>query len=335
MFGNNRREFSLLKQPKCKSEQMLLSLLKKWGCRCYNSLPPFRWLLVLSERIAASFWSCVACHFYPLDGLNDAWWLLPQATLCTHVILTCLISVYHLDHSHHCCISFYSSFHAVQMFYCVLYPYCACDAYHAFHLSHGSSPFYDASYACPDPSLSRVICLGSYLCVCFSDLVSSLSQIVQIPSHCEEYDLERVHLCGWIHCLDCDTHAGSYSSCLEGIGFCQRDLQKNIKKVIRIEKKSDAYPGCLRCFFSRMQMNGLVSVKGWQIFGEGLKSQVAKPQKNFLLFVQVTIKAWPQPETAHEKTLAPRVSDAVTKTKLVKLWDRLLYPGRTKNKPGS
>ena len=57
----------------------------------------------------------------------------------------------------------------------------------------------------------------------------------------------------------------------------------------------------------------------WQIFGERLKSQVAKPQ----------------PQTAHEKTLAPRVSDAVTKTKLVKLWDRLLYPGRTKNKPGS
>ena len=111
--------------------------------------------------------------------------------------------------------------------------------------------------------------------------------------------------------------------------------KKNIKKVIRIEKKSDASRGCLRCFFSRMQLNGLVSVKGWQIFGERLKSQVAKPQKNFLLFAQVTIKAWPQPETAHEKTLAPRVSDAVTKTKLVKLWDRLLYPGRTKNKPGS
>ena len=28
MFGNNRREFSPPKEPKCKSEQMLLSLLK-------------------------------------------------------------------------------------------------------------------------------------------------------------------------------------------------------------------------------------------------------------------------------------------------------------------
>ena len=193
------------------------------------------------------------------------------------------------------------------MFYCILYLYCAYDAYHAHHLSHGSSPFYDASYACPDPSLSRVICLDSYLCVCFSDLVSSLSRIVRIPSHCEEYDLERVHLCGWIHCLDCDTHAGSYSSCLEGIGFFQRDLQKNIKKVVRIEKRTDAHPRCLRCFFSRVQLNGLVSVKGWQIFGERLKSQVAKPQKNFSLFAQVTIKAWLQPQTAHEKSLAHRV----------------------------
>ena len=32
-------------------------------------------------------------------------------------------------------------------------------------------------------------------------------------------------------------------------------------KVIRIEKRSDAYPGYLRCFFSYVQLNGLVSVK--------------------------------------------------------------------------
>ena len=226
MFGNDRREFSPPKQPKCKSKQMLLLLLKKLDCHCHNSLLLFCWLSVLSEKIVASFWGHVTCHFYPLEGFNDAWCWLLQATLCTHVILTCLISVYHLDHSHHRCISFYSSFRAFPMFYCVPSPYCAYDADHAHHLSHGSCPFYDSSYACPGPSLSHVICLGSYLCVCFSDLVSSLSQIVQIPSHCEEYDLEKVHLCGWIHCLDCDTHAGSYSSCLEGIGFFQRDLQK-------------------------------------------------------------------------------------------------------------
>ena len=60
-----------------------------------------------------------------------------------------------------------------------------------------------------------------------------------------------------------------------------------------------------------------------------------KAAKNFSLFAQVTIKAWLQPEIAHEKSLAPRVSDAATKAKLVKLWDRLVYLQRTKNKPGS
>ena len=66
MFGKNRREFSLLKQPKCKSEQMLLSLLKKMGLSLLQFSPP-------SPLIVASFWGCVAYQFYPLEGLNDAW----------------------------------------------------------------------------------------------------------------------------------------------------------------------------------------------------------------------------------------------------------------------
>ena len=62
-----------------------------------------------------------------------------------------------------------------------------------------------------------------------------------------------------------------------GHRFLSKRPAKNTKKVIR----SNAYPGCLKCFFSRMQLNGLVSVKGWQIFGERLRSQVAKLQKTF------------------------------------------------------
>lgn len=58
MFGNNGlRGFaiSLPKQPKCKSERMSLSLLETW---------------LISETIIASFRGHVACHFYPLVGLQ-------------------------------------------------------------------------------------------------------------------------------------------------------------------------------------------------------------------------------------------------------------------------
>ena len=49
---NDGREFvpSLLKQPKCRSEQMSLLLLN-------------------AKRIVASFGSHIACHFYSLEGL--------------------------------------------------------------------------------------------------------------------------------------------------------------------------------------------------------------------------------------------------------------------------
>ena len=46
LFGNNKREFVTLlqKQPKNKSEHMLLSLIKKKECHCHNN--PFIGLLI-------------------------------------------------------------------------------------------------------------------------------------------------------------------------------------------------------------------------------------------------------------------------------------------------
>ena len=69
MFGNNGRKFViLLKQLKCKSEQMSLSLLKKWFVAvAILSFFSVTQLLVLSERMKV-FWGYVASPFYPLEG---------------------------------------------------------------------------------------------------------------------------------------------------------------------------------------------------------------------------------------------------------------------------
>ena len=65
----------------------------------------------------------------------------------------------------------------------------------------------------------------------------------------------------------------------------------------------NCYPGCQR-FFSRS-----VGIKGPHILGRRPKPRAAK------LFARVTIKTWNKPETALEKSLAPRVDSCLTVSK--------------------
>ena len=69
MFRINIKEFvtSLPKQPKCKKEQVSLSILRKKNRLLLSKFfPPFlsvKLLSVLPERTVASFQAHVACHF--------------------------------------------------------------------------------------------------------------------------------------------------------------------------------------------------------------------------------------------------------------------------------
>ena len=85
MFGNNRREFSLLKQPKCKSEQMLLSLLKKMGLSLLQFSPPFPLIVGAFGEDCRQFLELCRLSLLPLGW--PQWCLMIAST--SYIMYTC------------------------------------------------------------------------------------------------------------------------------------------------------------------------------------------------------------------------------------------------------